>query len=127
MELSVTECTTFIEHRGRLILFIDMSELGSVAEAYDAMKDIKDTIRSAGRDDLLTLTNVEGAVDNWQVVSALRGLLRHNKRYVAAGAVIGLTPFKRGLFDMLMAATGRNIAAFEDFEEAKDWLVEAVD
>ena len=60
------------------------------------------------------------------VVDDVHDASRHNKRYVAAGSVIGLTPFKKGLFDMLMAATGRKMVAFHDFEEAKDWLVDVV-
>ena len=126
MEHSDSEYTEFIEHRGKQILYIDMSGLERVKDTYDVMAEVKHVVASSGRTDLLTLTNVEGTIENWEVVSALRGLLRHNKRYVAAGSVIGLTPFKKGLFDMLMAATGRKMAAFRDFEEAKDWLVEVV-
>jgi hypothetical protein len=125
MKNTAMECTSVVEHRGKQILVFDMSGLETVDQAYEVMKEIRDVIGSTGRTDLLTLTNVEGSVDNWQVISALRGLLRHNKRFVTAGAVVGLTPFKRGLFDMLMAATGRKMAAFDDVEKAKDWLVDA--
>jgi hypothetical protein len=126
MEHSDSDYAQFLEHRGKQILYIDLSGLERVKDAYEVIGEIKHVIASTGRTDLLTLTNVEGTKENWETVSALRGLLRHNKRYVAAGSVIGLTPFTKGLFDMLMAATGRNMAAFNDFEEAKDWLVEAV-
>ncbi len=121
------EYTSFIEHRGKQILYIDMSGLETVAETYDVMKEIRDVVGSSGRADLLTLTNVEATIDSWHVVSALRGLLRHNKRHVKAAAVIGLTPVTRGFFDMLAAATNRKMAAFDDIEKAKDWLVEPND
>lgn len=127
MERSVLQYTTVIEHRGKEIFFFDLSGLERVEDTYEVMKEIRDVIGSAGRTDILTMTTVEGTIDNFQVVSALRGLLRHNKRYVKAGAVLGLTPFKRGLFDMLMAATGRKMAAFDDIEKAKDWLVDSAD
>lgn len=121
------EYTSLVEHRGKEILYIDMSGLKTVAETYDVMREIRNVVGSSGRADLLTLTNVEATIDSWHVVSALRGLLRHNKRYVKAAAVIGLTPVTRGFFDMLATATGRKMAAFDDIKEAKDWLVESSD
>jgi hypothetical protein len=61
---------------------------------------------------------------NRDVIHALKEFANGNKPFVRAGAVIGIDGLKKIVYDAVMKFTGRNLPAFDDVEEAKDWLVE---
>ena len=48
----------------------------------------------------------------------------HNKPYVKAAAVVGITGLKKIIFGAVMAFSRRNLESFEDMEQAKRWLVD---
>ena len=48
----------------------------------------------------------------------------HNKPYVKAAAVVGITGLKRIFFRAVMAFAKLNLEFFDDVEQAKRWLVD---
>lgn len=112
----------FIEHRGVRILLLDFSRVMDSDTALAAIAQAKRVIALQPHDSLLTLTNVEGSHFDSTVVTALRELVEHNRPYVRAGAVVGLSGLMRVVFSTLIRLTGRNIRAFDDLDAAKDYL-----
>ena len=52
----------------------------------------------------------------------LKQFTAHNKPYVKAGAVVGVTGLKRIIFSAVVTFSRRNLEAFDDVEQAKHWL-----
>jgi hypothetical protein len=114
--------TCFIEHRGARILMLDYSHVMDEQVALAAIARTKEIVAAEPPNSLLTLTNVEGSHFDSTIVAALRELVEHNRPYVRAGAVVGLSGLMRVVFSTLVHLTGRNIRAFDQMEEAKDYL-----
>jgi hypothetical protein len=112
-----------IQHRGKEILYLDFSNC-NVNEVFEVIDTAKKVIRVQQQNSVLTLSNVTGTHYNRDAVQALKDFAHGNKPFVKAGAVIGIDGLKKILYDAVMKFTGRNLPAFDDFEKAKDWLVE---
>ncbi len=115
------ERVQFIQHKGKAILFIDLSGC-SATEILPAVEEAKATVRTQRRGSVLTLTNVTSACFDSTVSVAMKDLVQHNRPYVAAAAVVGVTGLKQIIFNSVMRFSGRHLHAFESLEEAKDWL-----
>jgi hypothetical protein len=112
----------FIEHDGCRILYIDFSR----ATAEEVMETIEIAERTIGAEPLgsvLTLTNTEKTMQDRRVTERLRSYVEHNKPYVKAGAVVGLSELRKIVFGFLNKATGRSLRAFDTLAEARTWLV----
>lgn len=111
-----------IEHEGKNIIFVDFSEK-SPAEIMAVIPIAKRTIAANPPASVLTLTDVTNGHYDRKVSEELKSYVAHNKPYVKAGAVVGLTDLKKIVFNSLNRLTGRNLKAFETLDEARSWLV----
>lgn len=116
----------FIEHKGTRILYNDFSGLENSEAALEALADTRDLIAEQPEGSLLTLTNVAGTnLFETDVATALYELLRHNKPYVRAAALVGIAgQGQDDLYHLVTHQARRKFKTFDDLEEAKDWLVE---
>ncbi len=117
-----TDRVKFITHQEKRILFLDFSN----SEANDVLRTIEDAkrlISANPEQSLLTLTDVTNARFNEEVGKGMKQLTAHNRPYVKAAAVVGITGIKRIILGAVMAYAKRNIEPFDDMEEAKKWLV----
>jgi hypothetical protein len=88
---------SFITHDGREILLLDFSRL-KAQEAIALIEPAKAVISSKP--------------------------VIHNKPYVRAAAVVGITGLKRVIFNAVIAFSRRKLVTFDDRETAKKWLKE---
>jgi hypothetical protein len=117
------ERTRFVEYEGLQILFVDFAGLGDKADALDAIEESRAFVAQQTEGSLLTLTDVTDMEFDEEVATALWELLRHNKRHVRAGAVVGLSGERQQiLYDLLTHQARRDLPVFETAEEAKAWL-----
>jgi len=59
-----------------------------------------------------------------QQPDAMKEFVIHNKPYVVASAVVGVTGLKQIIYNAVMKFSGRKLTAFDSLAEAKDWLAE---
>ena len=117
--------TRFVEHEGRQILFVDFAGLSDEAEALAAIAESRAFVAQQPEGALLTLTDVTDMQFDETVAKALWELMRHNKKRVRAGAVVGLSGERQeDLYELLTHQARRDLPVFETAEEAKAWLVE---
>lgn len=116
------ERVRFINHEGRDILFLDFSRC-KADEVVKTIHHAKKIISSRPENSLLTLTDVTDARFNDEVGQNMKEFTAHNKPYVKASAVVGITGLKKIIFSAVVRFSQRNITAFDDIEEAKSWLV----
>jgi len=117
------ERTRFIEHRGTEILLFDFGGFTDLDEALRCIHASRSRILGRAPRSVRTLVNVKDSRYDTRVARALQDLARHNKPFVAASAVVGLSGLQRVILSAVMRATGRTFATFDDVEAAKDWLV----
>ncbi len=118
--------TTFIEHKGVRIAFLDFANVEDTAEAVAAIEEAGRIVQAAPFRSVRTLTHVTGSRFNGEVLEAVKRLAVNNRPYVIAGAVVGLSGLQKVVYTTVMRFSKRNIPAFDDMEAAKDWLIAQV-
>lgn len=118
--------TRFIDHRGRRLLMLDYTELGTDLDQLRAeIVKSKEVIAGEPPGSVLTLTDVRGSKITPSAVRAMQELVQFNAPYVKWSAVVvGLTGVYLTAFRAIQALSRRrNMKAFNDLNEAKEWLV----
>ncbi len=111
----------FVEHKGKKILHLNFAGC-KPDETLEIIRQAKSVIASQPTKSILTLTDVTDTAFNTEVADAMKEFAAHNKPYVIAGAVVGITGLKQIIFNAVLKFSGRHLAALNSVEEAKDWL-----
>jgi hypothetical protein len=120
------ERARFITHRGQRILFLDFSELQETDEILSTIEQAKVLIVQEPKGSVLALTHVQNAKSDAEVTQALKDLAAHNKPYVLASAVVGMSPVYRMVLEAVRLFAKRDIRACDSLVAGKDWLVQQV-
>jgi hypothetical protein len=115
------ERVQFIEHKGRKILHLNFADC-KPNEVLQVIGQAKSIINTQSLKSVYTLTDVTNSAFNSAVSDAMKDFVLHNKPYVVASAVVGVTGLKQIIFNAVMKLSGRKLTAFENLEAAKDWL-----
>ena len=117
------ERVLFIQHKGKKILHLNFADC-KADEVLVVIDQAKAAIRTQARQSVLTLTDVTNTSFNSKVSDAMKDFVMHNKPYVVASAVVGVTGLKQIIYNAVMKFSGRKLTAFDSLAEAKDWLAE---
>lgn len=115
--------TRFIEHRGRAILLYDFAGVADVDLGLRIVEAAQPKILGQPPKSVRTLVTVKDSKFNTRIAKAVQELARHNKPFVLASAIVGLSGLQRVILTAVMRATGRTFVTFDDVGQAKDWLV----
>jgi len=115
------ERVRFIDHQGKKILHLDFSHC-KAAEVLQVIDQAKAVIVTQPPKSVMTLTDVTGTGFNSDVSESMKAFVNHNKPYVAAAAVVGVTGLKQIIFNAVVRFSGRKLSAFDTLDRAKDWL-----
>jgi hypothetical protein len=115
--------TTFIDHKGVQIAFLDFANVHSHEEALVAIEEAGRLVQAQPFQSVRTLTYVAGSRFNGEVLEAIKRLAVNNRPYVIAGAVVGLAGLQKVVYTTVMRFSKRNIPAFDNLEAAKDYLI----
>jgi hypothetical protein len=117
------ERVRFIEHKGRKLLHLDFSHCKS-DEVLRIVGQARAVIGSQPPKSVRTLTDVTETGFNSAVSEAMKSFVEHNKPFVTAAAVVGVTGLKQIIFNAVVKFSGRKLHAFETMDQAKDWLAD---
>jgi len=115
------ERVQFIHHQGKKILHLNFADCKS-EDVLAVIDQGKAAIRTQPPQSVLTLTDVTNTAFNSKVSDAMKEFVVHNKPYVTASAVVGVTGLKQIIFNAVMRFSGRKLHAIDSLAEAKDWL-----
>ena len=105
------------------MLFVDFSTTTSLAEFLTVIEEAKQTIASRPLRSVLTLTDVTNSYFDSNVNVPLKKYVAHNKPYVKAGAVVGISSVRKIIFNAVLFFSRReNLKTFDTLEAAKEWL-----
>ncbi|HWR72629.1 MAG TPA: hypothetical protein VN604_05640 [Nitrospirota bacterium] len=113
----------FITHKGMRILHLDFTQ-AHPGEVIQIIQRAKSIIAAQPVKSIRTLTDVTDLKFNTDAAEAMKEFARHNKPFVAAAAVVGVTGLKQIIYNAVVKFSGRNLVAFDSHGQAKDWLVE---
>lgn len=112
----------WVEHKGKRILFHDLSDIMNPAEGFPVVAQSKAIMAKQAPHSVLTLTYVKDSRFNKDIVDALTDLVKHNKPFVKAGAIVGLSGLQRVIYVTISQLSGRRLPTFDTIDAAKDWL-----
>jgi hypothetical protein len=107
------------------ILFVDVWHLRHASDVIAVLEGAKQPPGVLEPISICSLADVTGAIFTTAVVRTARELIEHNRPYVRAGAVVGLSPLQRAVYDIIVRRTRRgNLHPFDVLPEAVRWLKE---
>jgi hypothetical protein len=109
-------------HDRKPIFHMDFSNMKNSTEIKSLISESVRYIRVQPPASLLTLTNIQGMHFSNEIKELFTDFVKGNKPYVKAGAVIGMSGMQQIVYNGLMKVTGRDIKAFSNAEDAKNWL-----
>ncbi|GAK52774.1 hypothetical protein U14_04031 [Candidatus Moduliflexus flocculans] len=117
------ENVQFITYKNVELLVIDFTSTKSVAEFLNVIDEAKTIIASRPLNSLLTLTDVTNSYFDSDIISAMKEYAAHNKPYIKAGAVVGISGARKIIFNSVLFFSGRdNLKMFDTRNHAMEWL-----
>lgn len=113
----------FIEHKGKKILHLDFSN-AHADEVLQIIQAAKSVIAAQPAGSIRTLTDVTDIRFDKAATEAMKEFASHNKPYVTAAAVVGVTGLKQIIYNAVVKFSGRNLVAFDSGGQARDWLAD---
>lgn len=110
-----------IDHFGTPVLFahIDGHDRATMLAKIAA---VREAVAQQPPGTALVLTDAKGAYVDDEVVKAIGEMLAANAPHVRASAVVGLTPKRDEVRQLVAGMSQRSLKAFDDRELALDWL-----
>jgi hypothetical protein len=117
--------STWIEHKGKKILYQDFSKNFFNSAAVKAeLEEVQRIVTAQPLDSVLVLSDFRDTNVGSDLLSAMNTASAATKDHIQKTAVLGVTGMKRKLADLLTALTGQPLKYFDDIESAKNWLTE---
>lgn len=113
----------FIEHAGARILYFDFRDVSDPGALLPLLEQAKAIVAKEPPKSVLTLTNVSGLHFDSKSVTAFKAMVEHNRPYIRASAVVGLSGLMRVIYAAVQRLAGRQIPTFADEASARAWLV----
>jgi len=114
-----------ITHRGCTILFTDYSNFITFDEWKVLLDEELSLMPNEPLGSVLALAVFTGSRFSASVFSAIKELAVHNKPYIRASALVGLSSLQQGVFLKGIERTAdRSFGLFDSVDEAKDWLAD---
>lgn len=114
-----------IAHRGCSILFTDYSNFLTFEEWNALLDEERKLMPHEPLGSVLALAVFTGSRFSARVFSAIKELAVHNKPYIKASALVGLSSLQQGIFLKGIERTAdRSFGLFDTVEQAKDWLAD---
>jgi hypothetical protein len=114
-----------ISHRGCSILFTDYSNFITFDEWKVLLDAERQLMPKEQLGSVLALAVFTGSRFSASVFTAIKQLAVHNKPYIKASALVGLSSLQQGIFLKGIERTAdRSFGSFDTIEQAKDWLAD---
>lgn len=114
-----------VSHRGCSILFTDYSHFRTLDEWKPLLDAERQMMPKEQLGSVLALAVFTGSRFSAAVFAAIKELAVHNKPYIKASALVGLSSLQQGVFLKGIERTAdRSFGLFDSVEEAMDWLAD---
>ena len=118
----------WIEHSGKRILFIDVSNFGDNEKALDA--ELAEVVSTIGLEmykqpahSVLVMVNLTNTDITQTANRLLSERIKDTKKFIKKTAVVGMTGVRSYFLEFFAQLAGSETGGFHDVESAKAWLV----
>lgn len=115
--------SSWIQYKGKDIFYCDYRNLRG-QEYLEAIDENLSYAKSLGQKKLLILTDIRESTVNIDVTRKLKEISESLEDITEKMALIGIFGLKKIFFNALNRLTKMNSKAFNDIEDAKNWLAE---
>lgn len=117
--------STWIEHKGKKILYQDFSKnFYNSAAVKTELEEVQKLVLAEPLNSVRVLSDFRDTNVGTDLMTALNTASAATKAHVNRTAVLGVVGMKRKLADLLTALTGQPLKYFDNIETARDWLAE---
>ena len=116
------------EYEDKSFLYIDLSNLGDNAKAFDA--ELTETVSTIGqkmyeqpKNSVLVLVDLRNTAMTQTSNNLLTERIKDTKKYVLRTAVVGLTGIRKIFLDYFSLLASSETGSFEEPEAAMKWLI----
>jgi len=114
-----------VSHRGCTILFTDYSNFSTFDEWKTLLDAERELMPKEKLGSVLALAVFTGSRLSASVFSAIKELAVHNKPYIKASALVGLSSLQQAVFLKGIERTSdRSFGLFDSVDDAMNWLAE---
>lgn len=117
---------TTIKHKGKIIYYNDWRNLKNVADFKIHIESTNEDVHrliKEGKTDILALADVTNSFLIGETLQLIKESGKLSKKITRKSAAIGLSLAKRVILNSVNRFGNTNIKAFDNIEEAKEWLV----
>ncbi|SMD36863.1 hypothetical protein SAMN04488029_3108 [Reichenbachiella faecimaris] len=111
-----------INEKDKTVVFTDLANLNT-EEAPEVMDEAVRVISKFPHKSVLSLVDMTGMRFNKGVIEKVTEIARKNEPYVKVTAIVGLNSVAKLIAKSVIKLTGRNTVLFDQFDEAKAWLL----
>lgn len=115
--------TKFVTYQGLQVLYIIFPDNSPKEEVLANLENAKNIIAKQPLNSVYTLTHLGTFTYDVDIAKGFEIFIAHNKPYVRAGAVLGVTGLKKALYNSFMLITKRNIKICDSESEALEYLL----
>lgn len=112
----------FINFQGVQILRIIFPDGSLKKDVLETLENAKQIIDSQPPDSVYTLTFLGEFRYDKEITAAFKEYIAHNKPFVRAAAVVGVTGLKKVIYNSFMYFTQRSVIACDTEQEGLDFL-----
>jgi len=114
-----------VSHRGCTILFTDYSNFSTFDEWKTLLDAERELMPNEKPGSVLALAVFTGSRLSASVFTAIKELAVHNKPYIKASALVGLSSLQQAVFLKGIERTSdRSFGLFDSVDDAMNWLAE---
>ena len=111
------------QQSGAHVLLIDLSDFAHPVDSLPHIAAARKVVGEQPPKSVCCIVDISGSPYNVEVIDALNALSIHNRPFVIASAIIGVTGFKRVIMESVMMFSRRtNLKALPSREAAFEWL-----
>ena len=113
----------FINHEGKQILFVDMSNC-SAKEVEEIARRVPDHVTTQPRSSVLVLTDLAGASFDRDALLAMKETAVFDKPFIKKSALVGTERLPWEFYEEIRRFSRRELPIFRNRQEALRWLLE---
>lgn len=111
------------QQSGAHVLLIDLSDFARPLDSLPHIEAARKVVCEQPHKSVCCIVDISGSPYNVEVIDKLKDLASHNRPFVIASAIIGVTGFKRLIMESVTKFAGRtNLKAVPSREAAFEWL-----
>jgi hypothetical protein len=120
---SAEERVRCIEHRGKSILLVDLTNRQS-PEIITLLAEVQDQIAQKPENSVLVLADFTGAQVDRTVSTRIKEVLVFDKPFVKKSAWVGTDNLPKVFYENFKTFSQRDLPVFANRNEAMDWLIQ---